>query len=1171
MKKCRGIIEKKIWCLLLLLFGVFFSCNIAGAAEKQNNQVLFISSYSYDWSSIPKQLSGVRKEFGNIADVDYIFMNAKNREEETASKDLIRILREYALADGGKLKYDLVMIGDDPALDVCLEYREEFFDGLPIVFLGINDVEKAKQVAKEPLITGVAEQMPFKETIDLAKSLYPDATEIVAISNSTSTGRGSLEQFYACEKDFPELDFQDIDTLEYSVGEIQDMVSKYDTKTILLCLMFDRDKTGEKFQMEQGVSWLYDVAKIPIFRADELAIESGSIGGCVISYENMGQKAAKMAKKILKGTNPEDIKVTQMPSFYEMNWKVMEKFQISKKQLPKKKVRYLEYTPTFLESNYRWIWFFFVVVVIAGVIIGILLRENRKRQRLNKKLVETSQSLNAAIEIANLVFFEYFPEQHCVSLLSKSDPLQKKGELFDHPNNWLKMHITHPDDEEEYRRLFEKINDGAAYAEAEIRNKCDGAYHWFQYRMKSIYDSLGNRIKVVGARMDITLTKEIEAGYQHHLNALFSANPNTLASCRLNLTQNKISKLYTVQPGKMRDIMCADSSIDGLFKRMGEDISSEAEREKFLRKFSVRNLSEEFKKGNNPISMSYRCTIDDEMHWVSSLVEMVIEPRHGEIDAVYHAVDITYNRVLELLLESAASHDYDSLSFVFGKTQRFASYSWLYPKEMIIQENFSQVLQDDLDRIKIEKKEKVKEKLAWDVIIENLNTYGEYTVFMTQYHGEGSRRRKKLQFFYIDENEKLILASQRDITDIYENEAKQKEALAVALQEANAANAAKTDFLSRMSHDMRTPMNAIIGITALALDETTDPEAVTTNLTKINSASHFLLSLINDILDMTKIEDGAIELHNEPYYYEDFIGTLRTMFEPLCKENGIQLIFECSEEGNPVVVGDKMRINQVFFNVLSNAVKFTPEGGKVIYREENIEIRGNRLCGDYSIIDTGVGMSKEFQEKMFQPFVQEDSEITSNIQGTGLGLSITKSLMDLMGGTITIESEKGKGTKVTLHFENELAKDQSETIGGKAKGTEIEEDFLKGKRVLLVEDHPLNTEIAKRLLERKGVLVSCAENGERGVNRFVTSTPYFFDAILMDIRMPVMDGLTAAKEIRKLDREDAMSIPIIAMTANAYQEDIQMSGAAGMDAHLAKPIKPEMLYDTLSDKIKNGR
>ena len=261
-----------------------------------------------------------------------------------------------------------------------------------------------------------------------------------------------------------------------------------------------------------------------------------------------------------------------------------------------------------------------------------------------------------------------------------------------------------------------------------------------------------------------------------------------------------------------------------------------------------------------------------------------------------------------------------------------------------------------------------------------------------------------------------------------------------------------------------------------------------------------------------------------------------------------------------------MRVNQIFFNVLSNAVKFTPEGGTIIYREEKVTIEGNKLRGIYSITDTGIGMSEEFQKRLFEPFVQEDNKMTSSIEGTGLGLSITKSLLELMGGSISIESEEGKGTRVVIELSGELASGREEKTEGKDGGQACT-DILEGKRVLLVEDHPLNTEIAKRLLGKKGLLVTSVENGKMALERFAASEPFFFDVILMDVRMPVMDGIAAAKKIRELNRPDAEVIPIIAMTANAYTEDVQKTKDAGMDIHLAKPIEPEKLYQTLTDQL----
>ena len=266
-------------------------------------------------------------------------------------------------------------------------------------------------------------------------------------------------------------------------------------------------------------------------------------------------------------------------------------------------------------------------------------------------------------------------------------------------------------------------------------------------------------------------------------------------------------------------------------------------------------------------------------------------------------------------------------------------------------------------------------------------------------------------------------------------------------------------------------------------------------------------------------------------------------------------------------MADKVRLNQIFFNIFSNAVKYTKQGGSISYREENVQIADNVITSDFIVSDTGIGMSKEFQEHMFQPFAQENNEFTAQVQGTGLGLSITKSLVELMGGNIHIDSELGKGTTITVTLSFEMAVEGDADERKKKQRKELSEANLAHRRILLVEDHPLNTEIAKRLLEKKGIIVFTADHGKNGVEKFASSDVYFFDAILMDIRMPVMDGLEATREIRQLDRPDAGSIPIIAMTANAYEEDVQLSREAGMDGHLSKPIQPDQLFQTLSEML----
>lgn len=395
------------------------------------------------------------------------------------------------------------------------------------------------------------------------------------------------------------------------------------------------------------------------------------------------------------------------------------------------------------------------------------------------------------------------------------------------------------------------------------------------------------------------------------------------------------------------------------------------------------------------------------------------------------------------------------------------------------------------------------------------------------------------------------------------------EQLNVAIMMAENANKAKGTFLSNMSHDIRTPMNVIINMTQLALDESDDAAQVKYYLGKIKFMGRYLLGLINNILDVSKIESGKMELHCEPYTFHMFLDSLYTMIEPMCIEDKIKFVTEC-DENYPTIIVDATRFNQIFYNFLSNAVKYTPAGGTVKFKMENVVKTDDTLEWDSIISDTGIGMSEEFQKEMFDPFAQEETKqrgAVPKMNGTGLGLAIAKSFTELMGGHIKVDSKLGEGTKITVHMCCPLADEENMP----EEKTETTPCDIGGMSLLLAEDHPLNAEIARRLLEKKGARVMWCENGRLAAEAFEKSRINEFDAVLMDIRMPIMDGYTATKAIRALARPDAKSVPIIAMTANAYESDRQASITAGMNAHISKPISPQILYDTLSSFYKNKK
>ncbi|MDD2647516.1 MAG: ATP-binding protein [Eubacteriales bacterium] len=404
----------------------------------------------------------------------------------------------------------------------------------------------------------------------------------------------------------------------------------------------------------------------------------------------------------------------------------------------------------------------------------------------------------------------------------------------------------------------------------------------------------------------------------------------------------------------------------------------------------------------------------------------------------------------------------------------------------------------------------------------------------------------------------ILLAGMMIIDVIYF--AKLNRRLKASVKEAEAASMAKTDFLSRMSHDIRTPLNVISGMTELALLEDNPPETAEC-LGNIKSSGKFLLGLVNDVLDMNKVESGKMELHLRPYSYKEFESYLNSVIRPLCVEKGIEFTVDCDVAGKSVIT-DSLRFNQVFFNLLSNAVKFTPRGGHISLTGSGKALENGRIAALFVVRDDGVGMSEEFQRNMFSAFTQEERTSEQNSQGTGLGLAIVKNIVEIMNGTIRVESEINKGSAFYVSLElasvpDAMVKDENEAS----------DSDLGGKRVLLCEDHPLNAKIIRQLLSRKQMLVEHAENGQAGIDMFAASPQGYYDIILMDIRMPLKTGIEASSEIRAMQRSDAKRIPIIALTANAYDSDIEQCMSAGMNAHLTKPVEVQKLYSMLSSSL----
>ena len=413
-----------------------------------------------------------------------------------------------------------------------------------------------------------------------------------------------------------------------------------------------------------------------------------------------------------------------------------------------------------------------------------------------------------------------------------------------------------------------------------------------------------------------------------------------------------------------------------------------------------------------------------------------------------------------------------------------------------------------------------------------------------------------------------FIIARQDITGLQKKEEEIRRILERARDEAEKGNRAKSNFLSSISHDIRTPMNAIIGYTNIAINKIDDKEMVRDSLTKIVASSHYLLSLINDVLDMSKIESGKIHLNENKCDLKKIFERIADLTRSQAGKKSLAISFDTEQVRHPYVIADELRLEQVLINIAGNAVKYTPKGGSIsIAAMETEEYPDGKSRYRFAVRDTGIGMSEDFLPHIFESFSRETNSTINKIQGTGLGMAITSRLVKLMGGEISVSSKLGEGSEFVVeltfpHWESPVGSELSDS-----EEEAVDKAALAGRKILLVEDNDINAEIATLVLSEYGLVVDRASNGQEGVDRIVEKGGGYYDVVLMDIQMPVLNGYEATKKIRGLDTEYAKRLPIIAMSANAYEEDVRESLASGMNGHIAKPFDPQELAAELYRRI----
>ncbi len=444
----------------------------------------------------------------------------------------------------------------------------------------------------------------------------------------------------------------------------------------------------------------------------------------------------------------------------------------------------------------------------------------------------------------------------------------------------------------------------------------------------------------------------------------------------------------------------------------------------------------------------------------------------------------------------------------------------------------------------------------------------EYYEFMAEQNGETHWIGAEAVVVHPENQDSMIVYSERIMDVAKKEEEENRRVLQNALDMAEQANHAKTTFLNSMSHDIRTPMNAIIGFTALATAHIDDTALVKDYLRKIATSGDHLLSLINDILDMSRIESGSMKIEEAQVHLPTLLQEIKTIVQPDIEAKQMSFLIDTGEIQNEEILCDKLHFSQVMLNLLSNAVKYTPAAGKIeIHVRQKGSVRPDYACYEFHVKDNGIGMSEEFQKHVFESFTREQTQTVSGIQGSGLGMAITKNILDMMGGTISVHSETNVGTAFIVTLQFKIAAETGKAVVQEEDNVSGATIDLKGRKVLLAEDNELNREIATAILEDIGVAVSCVSNGIEVVDEIAHSVPGQYDLILMDIQMPLMDGYTATREIRTLDNPEIADIPIIALTANAFDSDKKKALKTGMNGYVAKPISTEKLMEAMREAL----
>ncbi|MBO4214418.1 MAG: response regulator, partial [Lachnospiraceae bacterium] len=688
-----------------------------------------------------------------------------------------------------------------------------------------------------------------------------------------------------------------------------------------------------------------------------------------------------------------------------------------------------------------------------------------------------------------------------------------------------------------------------------------------------IVDFDENNIPLVahGMGIDLTEQKNAEISFENRINAILRIAPESVATIQINLTENMCNVVSSAN--SQFAAVSHSKTVDDLVTGIMALISDKVEKMHFANVISRSSLLSAFNQGTLQLKLDHHLLLKKNLdEWVCTTAELLRNPVTSDVEAVIHINNIHRIKIFDSLINGTVQREFDYIALVYVKTDSYILIDKfnndISEETPSFSEHFRQKLSAQIQNPG--ELEDVLKQIELTNLIEKINRHGEYTLQYNTCDIPEKNKHYVMRFSFLNSRRDIITISCRDSTRLYNEDQEQKRQISEALEAAESANRAKSDFLSLVSHDIRTPLNGIMGMTQLAYNES-NPEKVKSYLKKAEMSSGFLLGLINDLLDMAKIESGKVEFNSEVYKFDEFHEYLNSVILPLCERKKISFNIHHDLNVSNIVV-DKLRLNQIIFNLLSNACKYTNENGNVDLYTVTEKITDSTCIVTFTIKDNGIGMSEEFQNHLYETFSQENRVATTFNEGTGLGLAITHNLIELLGGDISVESRINEGTTFTVKLPCSYVND--EEIASNSPADEIVEknsnglkNNYSGRVFLLCEDNIINQEIASEIIINLGAKVEVADDGLMGVDMFKNSPEGYYSAIVMDIRMPNMDGLAASREIRKLDRTDAATVPIIAMTANAMSEDKMECIEAGMNAYIPKPINVNEFYKLLDEIV----